>query len=79
MWRAGRGVLPGGPPSALHGGPSPQPALTSMLFLWEDSVASMAVMQLPPSESRSTVVIIELRYGTWVRRLSASATITCSR
>ena len=29
------------------------------------TVAIITVRQLPPSESRSTVVISELRYGTW--------------
>ena len=47
------------------------------------TVAIMAVRQLPPRLSRSTVVSVLLRYGTWPRRSpidrSCSATITCSR
>ena len=38
--------------------------LTSILGLSTEHVAIIVVIQLPPSESRSTEVIIELRYGT---------------
>ena len=47
-----------------------------------DIVATMTVLQLPPSESRSTEVSIELRYGMCERddvSFSCSAVITISR
>ena len=38
----------------------------------------LTVLQLPPNESRSTDVIIELRYGTYFC-FSCNAMMTCSR
>ena len=43
-----------------------------------ETVATITVLQLPPSESRRTDVIIELRYGTNLCR-SCSEMMTCSR
>ena len=47
-----------------------------------DAVAIITVLQLPPSESFSIMVIVEFLYGMWLRPVpcafSCSATTTCS-
>ena len=53
--------------------------LSSTLFLSADRVAIIVVMQFPPKLSRNNDVIMELRYGMWLRAFSDSATITCSK
>ena len=47
-----------------------------MLVRSIEHVAIMVVIQLPPSESLSTDVIIEFLYGMCERDFSLSATIT---
>mmetsp|Transcript_44569 Transcript_44569/g.123473 ORF Transcript_44569/g.123473 Transcript_44569/m.123473 type:complete len:228 (+) Transcript_44569:1678-2361(+) len=56
--------------------------LSSMQLSSTAAVPTITVLQLPPSESRSTEVIVEFLYGTCVRYpcdRSCNATITCSR
>ena len=47
-----------------------------MLAFSTEHVAIMVVMQFPPKESRSTLVIMELRYGICDLVFSDRATMT---
>ena len=49
-----------------------------MFFFSTDTVATIDVIQLPPRLSRSTDVIMELRYGMCERFFSLSDMITCN-